>query len=73
MKKTMRLSELPEGVLAEIVSLNEKTLFEKIGAHVGMHVLVLKKAMTDLVQFGIVQLEIEHEILDQIRVQPLEI
>lgn len=63
------LSELSVGDLAEIVSIEKDTIFQSIGAHVGMSVMVLRKAVASLIQIGFTQFEVSNEILNQIRVK----
>ncbi|MFM9413104.1 FeoA family protein [Peptococcus simiae] len=69
--KTCTLSELQEGTLGEIVAIDNEGIFEQIGAHVGMTVVVLKRAVASLIQIGTGQLEVPQEICDHIRVVPL--
>ncbi len=66
------LADLPVGDLAEIVAIDDtESIFEQIGAHVGMSVVVLKKAVASLIQVGSGQIEVPLEMLDQIRVKKL--
>lgn len=66
------LADLPIGDLAEIVAIDDKeSIFEQIGAHVGMSVVVLKKAMASLIQVGSGQIEVPLEMLNQIHVKKL--
>lgn len=68
---TCTLSELQEGALGEIVAIDNEGIFEQIGAHVGMSVIVLKRAVASLVQIGTGQLEVPKEICDHILVKSL--
>lgn len=66
------LADLAVGDLAEIVAIDDvESIFEQIGAHVGMSVVVLKKAVASLIQIGPGQLEVPLEMLDQIHVKKL--
>ena len=50
MSKSVRLLDFPEGELGEIVDLEDSDIFEHYGAHVGMSIVILHKAMEFLVQ-----------------------
>lgn len=71
MSKLFRLNEVAEGKIYEIVSVDDETVSHKIGAYSGMSVVVLRKALQSIVQFGYSQIEIEHELLEKIVVQPV--
>ena len=55
----------------EIVSIDDESISHKIGAYSGMSVVVLRKALQSIVQFGYSQIEIERELLEKIIVQPV--
>jgi len=69
MSKVMELINFPEGELGEIVSVEDRTLAEKIGADIGMSVIILNKAMEYLVQIGYNQIHLKHEHLKKIMVK----
>lgn len=71
MSKFFRLDEVAEGKLYEIVSVDDEAISHKIGAYSGMSVVVLRKAIQSIVQFGYSQIEIEREMLEKIVVQPV--
>lgn len=71
MSKFFRLDEVAEGKLYEIVSVDDESISHKIGAYSGMSVVVLRKALQSIVQFGYSQIEIERELLEKIVVQPV--
>lgn len=62
------LSDLPEGVLGEVISITSDSIFHQIGINVGMSVVVLKKAVNSIIEVGYHQLEITHEISKNIMV-----
>ena len=62
------LSDLPEGVLREVISITSDSIFHQIGINVGMSVVVLKKAVNSIIEVGYHQLEITHEISKNITV-----
>ncbi len=62
------LSDLPEGVLGEVISITSDSIFHQIGINVGMSVVVLKKAVNSIIEVGYHQLEITHEISKNITV-----
>ena len=62
------LSDLPEGVLGEVISITSDLIFHQIGINVGMSVVVLKKAVNSIIEVGYHQLEITHEISKNITV-----
>ena len=62
------LSDLPEGVLGEVISITNDSIFHQIGINVGMSVVVLKKAVNSIIEVGYHQLEITHEISKNIMV-----
>ncbi len=71
MSNFFRLDEVAEGKLYEIVSVDDEVISHKIGAYSGMSVVVLRKALQSIVQFGYSQIEIERELLEKIVVQPV--
>ena len=62
------LSDLPEGVLGEVISITSDSIFHQIGINVGMSVVVLKQAVNSIIEVGYHQLEITHEISKNITV-----
>ena len=62
------LSDVPEGVLGEVISITSDSIFHQIGINVGMSVVVLKKAVNSIIEVGYHQLEITHEISKNITV-----
>ena len=62
------LSDLPDGVLGEVISITSDSIFHQIGINVGMSVVVLKKAVNSIIEVGYHQLEITHEISKNIMV-----
>ena len=62
------LSDLPEGVLGEVISITSDSIFHQIGINVGMSVIVLKKAVNSIIEVGYHQLEITHETSKNITV-----
>ena len=58
MSKSVRLLDFPEGELGEIVDLEDSDIFEHYGAHVGMLIVILHKAMEFLVQIGYNQIHL---------------
>ena len=62
------LSDLPEGVLGEVISITSDSIFHQIGINVGMSVVVLKKAVNSIIEVGYHQLEITHDISKNITV-----
>lgn len=71
MSNFFRLNEAAEGELYEIVSIDDETISHEIGAYKGMSVVVLKKALQSIVQFGYSQIELELEQMNKIVVQAL--
>ncbi len=71
MSQIMRLVDFPEGELGEIVDLEDSDIFERYGAHVGMSIVILHKAMEFLVQIGYNQIHLGHEQLKKIFVKPV--
>lgn len=71
MSKFFRLDEVAEGKLYEIVSVDDESISHKIGAYSGMSVVVLRKALQSIVQFGYSQIELERDMLEKIIVQPV--
>lgn len=71
MSHEKKLIELPEGKMGEIVGLANDSIFDTIGAQVGMSVLVLKHAVQSLIQIGYNQIEVPRDVLDQIIVKEL--
>ena len=75
MEKTMgnffRLAEVAEGELYEVVSVDDESISNEIGAYKGMSVVVLKKAIQSIVQFGYSQIEMEMDQMNKIVVQTL--
>lgn len=71
MSKFFRLDEVAEGKLYEIVSVDDEAVSKETGAYSGMSVVVLRKALQSIVQFGYSQIEIEKELLKKIVVQPV--
>lgn len=71
MSDLFRLDEAREGQLCEIVAVDDEKVSHEIGAYKGMSVVVLKKALQSIVQFGYSQIEIERELLGKIVVQAL--
>ena len=71
MSNFFRLDEACEGKLYEIVSVDDESISHKSGAYSGMSVVVLRKALQSIVQFGYSQIEIERELLEKIIVQPV--
>lgn len=75
MEKTMsnffRLAEVAEGELYEVVSVDDEAISNEIGAYKGMSVIVLKKALQSIVQFGYSQIEMEMDQMNKIVVQAL--
>lgn len=69
MSKFFKLAEIAEGQLCEIVSIDDEKISQEIGAYQGMSVVILKKALQSIVQFGYSQIEIEKELLNKITVQ----
>lgn len=69
MSQIMPLLEFPEGELGEIVSLEDNDIFERYGAHVGMSIVILHKAMEYLVQVGYNQILLGQEQLRKIQVK----
>ena len=67
MSKSVRLLDFPEGELGEIVDLEDSDIFEHYGAHVGMSIVILHKAM---VQIGYNQIHLGQEQLKKIFVKP---
>lgn len=66
-----KLTDMPEGKMGEIVGLANESIFDSIGAQVGMSVLVLKHAVQSLIQVGYNQIEVPRDLLDQIIVKEL--
>ena len=66
-----RLDEATEGEIYEIVSIDDEAISHETGAYQGMSVVVLKKALQSIVQFGYSQIEIEFDKLNKIVVQTL--
>lgn len=71
MSEIFRLDQAAEGTLYEVVSIDGEDISETIGAYQGMSVVVLKKALQSIVQFGYSQIELEWEQLKRILVQPV--
>ncbi len=71
MNKYFRLDQVDEGQIFEIVSIEDAHISEKTGAYTGMSVVVLKKALQSIVQFGYSQIEVEKELLKKFQVQPI--
>ena len=71
MSKFFRLNEATEGELYEIVSVDDAQISDEIGAYTGMSVVVLKKALQSIVQFGYSQVEMELEQMNKIVVQTI--
>ena len=71
MNKLLRLNEVAEGELYEIVSVDDEAFSNEIGAYQGMSVVLLRKALSSIVQFGYSQIELELEQLQKIVVQPI--
>ncbi|MEE0510551.1 MAG: hypothetical protein UDG94_04890 [Peptococcaceae bacterium] len=71
MSNFFRLNEAAEGEIYEIVSVDDKAFSDEIGAYQGMSVVILKKALQSIVQFGYSQIELELEQLNKIVVQTL--
>lgn len=71
MSDRFRLDEAQEGQLYEIVAINDEKVSHATGANQGMSVVVLKKALQSIVQFGYSQIEIERDMLRQIVVQTI--
>lgn len=71
MSNFFRLNETAEGEIYEIVSVDDKAFSDEIGAYKGMSVVILKKALQSIVQFGYSQIELELEQLNKIVVQTL--
>ena len=71
MSKFFRLNEATEGELYEIVSVDDAQISDEIGAYTGMSVVVLKKALQSIVQFGYSQIEMELEQMNKIVVQTI--
>lgn len=69
MSDLFRLDEAQEGQLCEIVAVDDEKVSHETGAYKGMSVVVLKKALQSIVQFGYSQIEIERELLGKIVVQ----
>ena len=73
MSKSVRLLDFPEGELGEIVDLEDSDIFEHYGAHVGMSIVILHKAMEFLVQIGYNQIHLGQEQLKKILVKPVSL
>lgn len=71
MSNFFRLAEAAEGELYEIVSVDDESISNEIGAYKGMSVVVLKKAIQSIVQFGYSQIEMEMDQMNKIVVQAL--
>lgn len=71
MSNFFRLNEAAEGELYEIVSVDDEAISNEIGAYQGMSVVVLKKAIQSIVQFGYSQIEMEMDQMNKIVVQAL--
>lgn len=71
MSNFFRLTEAAEGELYEIVSVDDESISNEIGAYKGMSVVVLKKAIQSIVQFGYSQIEMEMDQMNKIVVQAL--
>lgn len=71
MSNYFRLDQVDEGKIYEIVSVEDEAVSEKIGAYKGMSVVVLKKALQSIVQFGYSQIEVETELMKKFQVQPI--
>lgn len=71
MNNFFRLNEAAEGELYEIVSVDDAAISNEIGAYKGMSVVVLRKALQSIVQFGYSQIELELEQMNKIVVQAL--
>ena len=69
MNKYFGLDEAREGTLYEIVSVSDEALSHEFGAYQGMSVVILKKALESIVQFGYSQVTMEKELLKKIIVQ----
>lgn len=69
MSKFFRLNEATEGEIYEIVSIDDDAISNEIGAYKGMSVVILKKALQSIVQFGYSQIELELEQMNKIVVQ----
>ena len=69
MAEIMRLLDFPEGELGEIVSIEDATLAEKVGADIGMSIIILQKAMESLVQIGYNQIHLGKEQLNKVTVK----
>lgn len=70
MSKLFRLNEAAEGEIYEIVSVDDTRISDD-GAYKGMSVVVLKKALQSIVQFGYSQIELELEQMNKIVVQAI--
>lgn len=70
MSETVCLDQATVGTIYEVVSVDE-SLSRQTGASVGMSVVVLKKALKSVVQFGYSQFELETDLLSHILVQPV--
>ncbi len=73
MSQIMPLADFPEGELGEIVDLKDGDIFEHYGAHVGMSIVILHKAMEFLVQIGYNQIHLGQEQLKKILVKPVSL
>lgn len=71
MSNLFRLNEAAEGEIYEIVSVDDTRISDEIGAYKGMSVVVLKKALQSIVQFGYSQIELELEQMNKIVVQAI--
>jgi hypothetical protein len=70
MSETVSLAQAAEGTVYEVVSVDEG-FSRRTGASAGMSVVILKKALMSVVQFGYSQFEMEAELLGHIQVQPV--
>lgn len=71
MNDFFRLNEAAEGEIYEIVSVDDENISNEIGAYKGMSVVVLRKALQSIVQFGYSQIELELDQMNKIVVQAL--
>lgn len=65
------LKDLPAGTMGQIVHLKNDSLMERLGAHVGMTVMVLGHAVQSIIQIGTQQIEVAPEVLGQILVEEI--
>lgn len=72
MVEVINLNSLKEGVVAEIVEV-EEALFHLLGITKGMSVIVLQKTVDWLIQVGYDQLVLKEDVVSKIKVKTVTI